>query len=310
MKSLRCPALFVAVILILLPLRAWAGDVEGALAYVPSDSIAVVGADVDKVRASPLFAPLYEEFLNESGARKKLAEIATHTGVNVRRDIHAIVAAFPPTFPQDDDEFVIIVEAKVNEARLVAFAKKEGAKIQRKDSPAGPYYALDGGDGAMAFRSNYVIIGGRNTFQKALRAAQGRSAKTHGKLAARLALVGNQAAFGVADVPPKLRQESKGVLPGGGEVRALVATIDVSQGVKINARATTNSPKTASQIASMAQAFIDESGRDPSLKKQGLDGYLSLLKVQAAGADLEAKLSLTNTKVRRLIGLIKKNAMR
>jgi hypothetical protein len=295
----------VAVVLFLIPLRAWAGDVQGALAYVPTDSIAVVGADVDKVRASPLFAPLYQEFLKESGARKKLTEIATHTGVNIQRDIHGIVAAFPPTFPQDDDEFVIIVEAKVNEARLIAYAKKEGAEIQRKDSPAGPYYALDGGDGAMAFRGNFVIIGGQKTFQKALRAAKGRSAKTHGKLAARLALVSNHDVFGVADLPQKLRQESKGVLPGGGEVRAAMATIDLRRGVLVNAKTTTNSAKTASQIADMAQAFIDESRRDPSLKKQGLDGYLSLLKVQASGADIEAKLSLTNSQVRRLVGLLK-----
>ena len=43
------------------------------------------------------------------------------------------------------------------------------------------------------------------------------------------------------------------------------------------------------------------------MKKQGLDGYLSLLQVQATGADLEAKVSLTNTQVRRLVELLKKS---
>ncbi|MBW2524174.1 MAG: hypothetical protein JRI23_08360 [Deltaproteobacteria bacterium] len=302
---MRYPVVFVAVVLVLIPLRAWAGDVQGALAYVPSDSIAVVGADVDKVRSSPLYASTFETFLKESGAKKKVAELAARTGLDVRRHIHAVVAAFPPTFPQDDDEFVIIAEAKVNEARLVAFAKKEGAEIQRRDSPLGPYYALDGGDGALAFRGKFVILGGQKTFQKALRAARGQSAKTHGKLAPRLGLVSQHDVFGVADLPPKVRQEARGVLPGGGEVRAVSATIDVQKGVQVHAKATTDSAKTASQIAAMVQAFLDESGKDPELKKQGLDGYLSLLSVQAAGADLEASLVLTNTQLQRLIGMLK-----
>lgn len=305
MKSRTFPAVVVAVVLLLIPVRGWAFDVGGALAYVPSDSMAVVGADLDRVRTSPLFAQLYQSWLAESGMQSKVAEIRAQTGLDLRRDLHGVVAAFPRTFPQDDDEFVIVVEADVDEARVVAYAKQQGAEIERKSSPLGPYYALDGGDGAMAFRGKLVIIGGKKTFQRALAAKRGRSASTQGRLAARLGTVSQHHLFAVADLPPEVRKESSSMLPGQGEIRAVAATLDVSGGLQLHAKATTDAAQTARQIVGLLQAFIDEAKSDRTMKKQGLDGYLSLVSLHAAGADIEASVVLTTAQVQRLIHLAK-----
>src|SRR5690606_4788561 len=125
------PLRLLPILAALLALPLWASvahaaDVKGALVYVPQDAVGVMTVDVDGVRATPLFKKLVTQLIDSNPkARKNLAELKQKTGFDPIEHVHSLVLAAGPDFPADDDDFVIIAEAKLDEARLVAFMQKE-----------------------------------------------------------------------------------------------------------------------------------------------------------------------------------------
>src|SRR5690606_20758756 len=121
-----------------------------ALAYVPKDSVGVMTIDVGGVRTTPIFQKLVEAvFKSKPRAKTNLDELKKKTGFDPLKDVHGLVMAAGPGFPADDDDFLVIAEAKLDEARLIAFMQKEGAKLTPKSDALGKWYLLDD-DGAMA----------------------------------------------------------------------------------------------------------------------------------------------------------------
>jgi hypothetical protein len=169
-KSLRLfPILAVLLALPLWASVAHAADVKGALVYVPQDAVGVMTVDVDGVRTTPIFKKLVTKLIDANPkARKNLEELKQKTGFDPLEHVHSVVLAAGPAFPGDDDDFLIIAEAKLDEAKLVAFMQKEGAKLTVKNDALGKWYAFDGGKGAMAFRGKHLVVGGTAIFKRAL----------------------------------------------------------------------------------------------------------------------------------------------
>lgn len=308
MRIRSCAIVLLSLLLWCLPLdAARAGDVRSALSYVPSDSLAVVAADIDQLRASPLFRPLFDRIVRETGAAQELAEIQKAAGIDLRRDVRSLVVAFPPEFVKDDDELILIVEAPIAQQRMLAYLRKEGVKVQRKHGPGGAYWVVGRGEPSLAFRGRYLILGGRKALPQSLEAARGRSVLHAGALSARLRKMGTRhGAFALVELPPKISKKLSKGLPGGGRVDAVQVTLDARGGLKLAAAATTSSPKTAQQLLSLAKPTVAQLGSMKEARQLGLDQLLSKLRWSVRGPDLAADMSLSAAEVQTLVKALRR----
>ena len=297
----------MVTLLLLSPLGAVAGasaaDIKGALEYVPRDSFSVTVADIDKVKKSPLFAKarglLFQE---EPKAKKNLAKLKAATGFDPFRDVRSVVVAFGEDFVKDDDQFVIIFEATVNERRFLDFIAKEGGKFKKKTGPHGSYYVLGRkGDGRAAFRGKFLIMGGEKSFKKAMQ-KQGMNPR----LRAELDKFSGHDVASVMKANAAVRKDMGREIKGLAELDSVAAGLNLHNGIGLTAVAQFLSAKPAQQLAKMANMGLDELKADKQIKKMGLTAMIAKIKVAAIGKKLKGSLKLSATDVNKLTKLIDK----
>ena len=296
--------ILTAAFLLLVPTTALAakGDLQGALAFVPRDSFAVVTADLDDVKKSTLFKMAKQTLLaEEKSAKKDLAELKRKTGFDVWRDIHAAVVAFDKDFHKDDDRFAIIAHATYDEKKLMAFAKSKGGKMELKQSASGPYYLLGKRkDGALAFRGKFIILAGAKMMPTVLQ-KQGLGAKVRGLLAPYQSKDIAMAMEVIPAVAQKLAREDKMLE----DAQSVAAGLDLKAGADLQADAGFATPTTPKKLANMANQGLAELKKDKSTQKMGLDGFLSKVSVRAVGRKLEARVRLSNCDLTELEKLLR-----
>jgi len=281
---------------------AAAADIKGALQYVPNDAFAVVGVDGDKLRTSPLYKKAIQIALKEPGAKKDLERLRKATGIDVLKHIRSVVVAFDPNVVNDDDQFLAVIEVPANEAKVLAFMKKEGAKYEAKMGPAGKYYLLGRKkDGAMAFRGKYIILGAKPVFDKAM-----RKTGPSFKLKTQLNKVSGRTAFVAADVPYKLRQKLAREDKNLGEVQSFAAGADLTMGLKLDAYAKLASAAAASKLSQMANMGLKEARKAPEVKQLGLASLLNGISVSAQGPNLNGKVQISSADLNKLIDTVTK----
>ncbi len=281
---------------------AWAGDVDGALAYVPQTSFTVIVAKMDRVKKSPIFEQAKQMlFANEPKAKENIDKLKRETGFDVFADVEVLVVALGENITHDDDDFVAIVETKVNEAKLVAFIKKEGGKLEKKNDAAGGHYVL-GSDkkSRMAFRDKFVIIGGQKAFDAAMK-KQGMAAG----LKARLDSVKSYDVYAAALTNPALRDKLGKEDPQLGQVDKASAGINLVSGLDVLAVVEFMTAAPAQELAKQANQGLAEAKKARELQRMGLTRYLEKITVKAAGRKLSATLRLSAADVKKLGELLK-----
>jgi hypothetical protein len=95
------------------------------LTYVPPDALAVAFANVQEVMASELRQRLRRL---EPDARDR-DEFEQKTGVNIERDIDAVVAALMPDGPGNDDRPLVVARGRFDQVRIEGLVREHGGEV-------------------------------------------------------------------------------------------------------------------------------------------------------------------------------------
>ncbi len=279
---------------------ALAGSLDSGLKYVPADFSLVVGVDFDSIRASKIYRAIEPELLRSLGVTMELEQLAKETGFDVMKDVKSLIIAGPEAMMRGGDAFVMVIGAKHDAPRLVAYLNKVGAKLEPKTSSAGKYFAIDG-EGAIGFFGDHIVIGPTKHFNQALKAKAGRNV-TQGRLGATLRkFKGSKSGFAVVAGSKALRDS---VGPNAKELEDLTAIgmgFDVSRGVGVSMLASFNTTKAPASLATQFNNGIREASSDPEIKEMGLDGLVNKIQASARGKDFNLSLSLTDKETETLV---------
>jgi hypothetical protein len=105
--------------------RAFVPELPNAIHYLPADSHAVFGMNVQKFIASPIYAEFMAKHGTEIGA--DLAEFIAKTGVDPRQDITYIIAAGRPA--QQKGAGVVIAVGRFDATAITSFINSKGTPI-------------------------------------------------------------------------------------------------------------------------------------------------------------------------------------
>jgi len=265
-----------------------AADVQGALKFVPADSMAVAGIDLDALRKTPWVNKMFMRALQQAG-RQELQELESAAGIKVDRDIHSLVMAFDKSFPNDDDQFVMILEAKLDETGVVAFIRKEGDQLKREQGLGGHFYVVDNGKAGLAFRGKYTIIGGLPMFKRALLGAP-PGANDLAKLRHR---VDRRHAFLAAKIPQDVQQQLGQEMPEMGDVRHAVASLNVvGPQLRFDVDAGFSNPKSPSKIAALLNQQLKKAAEERMAKELGLREVMLRTQIRSVGHALKINLTV------------------
>ena len=265
---------------------AHAADMKRMLRFAPQDSQAIVGADIDRLRAWKHFGTLIDSAIRETGGQSALRKAELALDINIRKDVRGFVVAFGPTFAQDDDQFVIMMQAPVNEQSTVAFIKQEGAKVTRQQGLGGHFYDIDG-DAGLAFRGDIVILGGAKTFRKAMTGGGGALPRLRSR-------VDSGELFVAARVPTELQQKLAREMPELGDLKNVVASLSVNGGQRLVFDSTfdfsnAHSPR---MLADEFNKQLRQLSGEQFIRDLGLAKFLSRPDIKAVGNELRIEMRL------------------
>ncbi len=159
-----------------LPVALTRGAGPDDLAYVPPDAQAVAYADVQQVMASEALQRLRR--LHDSDPSNKPDSTERHdfeekTGVNVERDIDAVVAAMLPGGTADDHRPLVLARGRFAQVHIEGLAREHGGEVS--DYPGVRVIAHRGDDDTMAvgfLAPGVVAVGSLEGVQAAVQAKQ------------------------------------------------------------------------------------------------------------------------------------------
>jgi hypothetical protein len=291
--QIKLRALFVLFSL-LIPAPAWAGDVAGALSFVPSDAFAVLGGHVERLRRSPHADRLLKELLD--GEEAKLEELKKQTGFDLRRDVRAALIAVRPKAGGRGEHSVVIAEAAIEEAKLVAFLRRQGKKVEARKGPGGTFYRTGSND-ALALRGGFVIAGD----EPAVRAALSKRGPSP-ELTQLLKSVQQRDLFFAARPTAEQRRELARDKPELAEMRSLRGGADVGTSLRADAVLEVASPEAARRLHRQAQAALAVIGMTPEARD--FSDILNALTIEASGREVRARLQLSQAQLKRLLDLL------
>lgn len=291
--QIKLRALFVLLAL-LIPTPAWAGDVSGALAFVPSDAFAVLGGHVERVRRSPHYHRLLTALLD--GEETKIEELKKQTGFDLRHDVRAALVALRPKAGGRGEHSVVIAEASIDENKLVAFLRRQGKKVEAQKGPGGTLYRTGSND-ALAVRGGFVITGDEPAVRAAL-AKRGPSPE----LAQLLKSVQQRDVFFAARPTAEQRRQLAREKPELAEMRSLRGGADVGTSLRADAVLEVASPEAARRLHRQAQAALAVIRMTPEARDFG--DILNGLTLEASGREVRARLQLSQAQLKRLLDLL------
>ncbi len=295
----RHPLRFLLVIAVLLLLPSWARQAHAtgaALQFVPSDSMAVVGIDFDKLRTTAVQKTVEQALRKDKDAIKNIEELRKETGFDVFKDIHGLTVVLPEEVLKDDNQFVMILEANINEAKMVKFIeKKDGKALPKKSGANGDFYELDGGRAGLAFRGKFVIIGGMATFEKAI--GKNDPAQVFPTLRAS---VEKEMLWIAGSTTVVSRQKLGKQDANAGKLESFAAGLSIPSGAKMKASAHFSDAAAADTLAKLMTKGLAELGNDSTMQQMGLAELASRVTVSANGSDLSISVDLTKGQIEKI----------
>jgi hypothetical protein len=295
MRARRARAIAIVAMSLFVPTLAFAGNPQAAFKHVPGEVMAVAGVDVDGLRDSSLFKGVEQQLRRELDSKRELQQFQKATGVNLLRDVHSIVVVLPEDVLKDDDEFGLVIEADVNEAKFLSFMRNSGSKIVEKTGPGGNYYEIGGGKGALAFRGKHVILAAKKTFDRMLRKRPGRA-----KYDALRSKVQDKDLFAVAKLSPSAQQRLAREDRELAGLKSVAAGIDLGRGLQarvVGRFADTAKPK---ELKGKLDKVVAHAADDKQAKQMGMSDAIKKLQVQALATQLILSLRLSGRDVGRL----------
>ncbi len=283
--------------------NASAANINASLRYVPNDSYMVAGMHGDRVQTTSLYKTLVKLALQEKEIKDGLAEFKTATGFDATKDVRSVVVAASPKRKGEPDNFVVIVDAKLSEAKLLAFLKSKKAKLETVKTAQGTHHLLGSGRhrGFLAFRGQHVLIGGAAMMPRVMR-KQGPKPS----VAVALSKVKNRHLFiamePTADIRKKWSRQQKELA----DLRLLTAGLDLTRGAVLTSDARFASAASAKSLEKLAKDSMAQMSGSRQAKKMGMDQMVKGVKLQRVGSTLRGSVKLSQKQVDDLLTMASK----
>jgi len=243
---------------------------------------------------------VFQDFMTavmaEKEAKDGLKMLKDSTGFDPEKDISTILIAVPPDVEKSEN-FLFVAKATVDEAKLIAYAKSEGAKLTEQTHEKVKYYEIDG-EGGMAFVDGYILVAPKAAMKAAIETYKGKGTalKKNKDFSALVKTVDTSANIWVAaTLPAEIRKEMAKENPMAGDIEKVHASLDFVSGLKLRLSLLTASADTAKQLVELANAGIQGAGSDPSVKAMGFEPVIKGMKIAANGNDIEVSLDINET---------------
>jgi hypothetical protein len=228
------------------------------------------------------------------GEEGKLDAMKKETGFDPRKDVRAAVVALRPK--RSDAEVVLIAEATVNEAKLVAFLRKQGKKVGTVQGAGGNIHRIGGGS-AFAVRGGFIIAGDEPVVRAAL-AKRGPSAE----LSAMLKSVQQRDMFMAARPTAEQRRELGKKRPELAAMRGMKGAADVGADVKLEGTMELASAEAAKKLHVQAQMALALARLAPEARQ--FKALIDKLQLTVSGREINARLELTEKELGDLLQML------
>lgn len=282
-------AIRASLVAALLFALAGAAAATPPLPAVSPDTALFARIDLDRLEKSPLFPDLLALLRAAPGGPAALSGLETHLGLDLARDVSAISLAAAGA-----EQGVIYLEGPLGDARK----RLPGVKALKRKKHAGGEYFSDGSR-ALAFAGERLVLGREAAVKTALGAKAEGLPPALAPLAEQVDRTGDL--WFVTVVPEALRERLGKRL---GAVRTLSGSLDVAEGLTLNAEATVEDGSAAQQMAENAAKALAEAGRRPMLLMMGLGALLQKVSITADGPRVRLVAKLDAAEVQRLRGLL------
>lgn len=303
MKSTRKSLFLLLAAALVLPLfaaPAFADDGTAALDFIPKDTMMVISIDLDGMRNSDLFKEVMTAAMSDPEVKDGLAKLKTATGFDAEKDLSSIVIAVPPDVEKTEN-FLIIAKGKMDEKKVVEFAKQEGGNLKEMTEDGVTWYEIDN-EGGVAFMGSHVVLGTKAALKAAIKTKKGGMKNASaGDVGAMLKSVDTKADvwFAMA-IPAALRKEMAAADPMAGEIESAHASMDFASGLNLKITVNTATADVANQIVEVGKAGIQGIAADPSMAQMGLDAALTKLVLKADGKAIKVGLDLSTEELKKI----------
>jgi hypothetical protein len=236
-----------------------------ALAYLPTDSQAVFGMNVDRFVQSPVYARFEQQHGQEYGS--DLAEFIQKTGVDPRKDIRYVVAASRPSGEKKGNGVVIAEAHKAfDSVAITSFISTKTKPIELKYADA-IVLMIPETDGSsvekgIAFLSNKEIALGELTALKSVldtRKSGGQSVLNNPVLGPMLQAINPDDMFWFAGDPTNILAKAPANTPLGGNISAITqvfGTLNLTDAVDGTVTVTAKDEASATKLADVARGLV------------------------------------------------------
>ncbi|NWG14264.1 MAG: hypothetical protein HXY20_12085 [Acidobacteria bacterium] len=238
-------------------------DLPRAVRYLPADSHAVFGMNVQKFVKSPIFARFEEKHGEQIG--KDLAEFTARTGVDPRKDIDYVVAAGKPGAERGGNGVVIAV-GRFSTAAITNFINAHASPI-RVDYKHATVYMIPEKEGSavekgLAFLTDSEIALGDLESLKAVLDVREDPAKGIGSNAALAPLLDalnpDEMFWFAGDPSTVLSRAPKNTPLGGGlnTIKQVYGTLNLTDAVSGKISVTATDKEAAGKLADIARGLV------------------------------------------------------
>lgn len=238
-------------------------DLPRAVGYLPADSHAVFGMNVQKFVRSPIFAKFEEKHGEKIG--KDLAEFTARTGVDPRKDIDYIIAAGKAS-AEGRGKGVIIAVGRFSTAAITSFINSQASPIKVDYKNAAVYMIPEKGGNAvekgLAFLTDSEIALGDLESLKAVldvREDPAKGIKSNATLAPLLDSLNPDEMFWFAGDPTTVLSKAPKNTPLGGglgAIRQVYGTLNLTDAVSGKISVTAADRESAGKLADVARGLV------------------------------------------------------
>jgi len=265
------------------PARAAVGPLPAEGLALPADTRFVMGFDVQRFVASPLYQRFGKD--RQGSARPQaFTELEEKTGLNPERDVDRIVVAGRGTDPGDRDRGIVLVSGRFDRTKLSRAIETESRGVTSKSHQGTTVYLFrEGakGAGAVAFLDDdTLVLGSADSVEATVTAYAGGSTpvRSNARLIALLETVKPGATFWAAGDQTLLSRMPLSMPAPGGQgslslppIKSVVVTGELEPVVAIELTGEASDAKAAQNLADVVRGFVAlaslQANQKPELKE-------------------------------------------
>lgn len=283
-----------------------------AMRVIPAEANVVVRVDVKRLRGTPLHQRILAWLNRNDYFLWKVENIAKKSGLDVRRDVDALVlGAAGPVAEDGRAEYAIVAVGRFDRARVVSWYQDwvRGEGGEPKEQRHGQYVFYSGKDGSTNLAvptSRLLLVGSKAWMPKMLdlAARKGQDLRSRPDMSGLLAqTAAPRIAWVVAHVTEAQRHSLAATELPLRSLTAVVASVDSSEklGLELELRTSHTAPAEAKALADKLRGMIDEARRSDAVARAGLSAVLQAVVAAADGATFRADARLSKAQFDDLV---------